>query len=227
MARPAKGYALDGEPVPGTTTVCGMLNKAALVGWAGKLCTEVAWRAGRAGEPLPHWAEVLYGTRDAAAAAGTLVHEAFEAHLHGRPIPVFPDSAIGTQAQQGFANALHWLRSSGFSVEAHERPLVSRQYRYGGTPDLLLRTENTVTLGDVKTGTIYPEMLLQMAAYRQLLRECDGIDSQGVHLVRFHRDYGDFAHHFFADDALDLGWEVFRRLLEMHPTLKQLEQRVK
>jgi hypothetical protein len=101
-----------------------------------------------------------------------LVHEAFEAHLHGHPIPAFPDSEIGTQAKQGFENALHWLRSSGFIVEAPERPLVARAYRFGGTPDMLLCAGEAVTLGDVKIGAIYPKMLLQLAAYGQRSRIC-------------------------------------------------------
>ena len=37
MSRPKAGYSVDGEPVPGTTTISGMLNKPALVAWAGKL----------------------------------------------------------------------------------------------------------------------------------------------------------------------------------------------
>ena len=41
MARPKQGYHNDaGHRVPGVTTVLGVLNKPALVGWAGKLCTE-------------------------------------------------------------------------------------------------------------------------------------------------------------------------------------------
>ncbi len=227
MARPRIGYSIDGEPVVGTTTVCGMLNKPALVGWAGKLCTDLAWRAGKAGEPMPKWNALLYDTRDAAADAGTLVHEAFEARLHNQPVPEFPDTDIGKAAKQGFANALHWLESSGMKVESHERPLVSLAYRYGGTPDAIMRNNDVVSLGDWKTGGIYAEMILQMAAYRQLLAECEGIKAVGVHLVRFSREHGDFNHHFFGDDALDMGWEVFKRLLEIAPTLKALEKRVK
>lgn len=227
MARPVHGYELDGEPVIGTTTLCGLLNKPALVGWAGKTCTEEAWRAGRDGQPKPKWGDILYGRRDAAANAGTLVHELFEAHLRCQPLPEVPDNEIGAAAMRGFANAKRWLEGAALVVESYEKPLVSRKYRYGGTPDALVISGGVVALGDWKTGGIHPEMIVQMAAYRQLLRECADMDVRGVHLVRFHREFGDFAHHYFDDDALDQGWTVFEGLLRLHGPLKQLEKRVK
>jgi hypothetical protein len=227
MARPVHGYELDGEPVVGTTTICGLLNKPALVGWAGKTCTDEAWRAGKDGAPKPKWGDILYGKRDDAASAGTLVHELFEAHLRGLPLPEVPDSPIGEAAQRGFANAQRWLEGSAMQITPHETPMVSRRYRYGGTPDALATSGEVVALGDWKTGGIYPEMLVQMAAYRQLLAECAGIEVRGVHLVRSHREFGDFAHHYFDDDALDQGWRVFAGLLAAYGPLKQLEKRVR
>ena len=229
MARPKHGYELDGEPVVGTTTVCGLLNKPALVGWAGKTCTEAAWRAGKAGDPLPRWGEILYGQRDDAASAGTLVHELFEAHLRGQPLPEVPDNKVGQAALQGFENAKRWLEGSALEIQPYEKPLVSRTYRYGGTPDALAKSRNSViSLTDWKTSRgIYAEMAIQMAAYRQLLKECADISVRGVHLVRFSRDYGDFTHHYLGDDVLDQGWVVFESLLRLHDPLKALEKRVK
>ena len=228
MGRPKAGYDIDGEPIPGTTTVCGLLNKPALVGWAGKTCTDFAWRAGKAGEPMPKWNAVLYGQRDDAATAGTLVHDLFEAHLRGTEPPPIPDNEIGTAARQGFANAKAWLEGSALLIESHERPLVSHQYRYGGTPDAIATNGDDIWLFDWKTSKgVYAEMILQMAAYRQLLAECEDTAVAGVHLVRFSRDYADFAHYSFANDLIDQGWEVFRRLLEIYRPLKALEARVK
>lgn len=229
MARPTKGYHLDGESVPGTTTICGLLAKPALIGWAGKLCTDTAWRAGKAGENMPQWTEVLYGTRDAAASAGTLVHELFDAYLRKQSLPVVPNTEIGAAAERGFTNARKWLEGSSLEIEPYEKPLVSRAFRYGGTPDALaMGADVGISLGDWKTSaSIYAEMLIQMAAYRQLLAEVENTHVQGVHLVRFARDTGDFSHHYFGDDALDLGWTVFSALLTLYPAFKQLEKRVK
>lgn|SRR5512139_18673 len=228
MARPKKGYATtDGRPVPGVTTICGLLNKAALVGWAGKTCTEAAWQLGREQQPMPKWTDLLYGTRDAAAEAGTLVHECFEARLRGMDPPALPDTDVGRAAAQGFANACHWLESSSLSVEPYEKPIVSEVWHFGGTPDAVAIHGDEWYLADWKTGGLYAEHLIQMAAYRLLLEAQEGIPVRGVHLVRFHRDHGDFSHHFFSPDALDDGWEIFHRLLDIHPRLARLEKRVR
>jgi len=229
MARPRQGYFIDGEPVPGVTTLCGLLNKPALVGWAGKLCTEAAWRVGREGGDMPKWTELLYGTRDAAASAGTLVHELFDAYLRGHALPEIPDTEVGAAARNGFENAKRWLDGSALEIEAYEKPLVSAAYRYGGTPDALaMSADGIIALCDWKTSAgVYAEMAVQMAAYRQLLREAADTVAHGVHLVRFSRDHADVTHHYFGDDVLDLGWDVFAGLLAAHGPLKQLEKRVK
>lgn len=228
MGRPTKGYHLNGEPVPGTTTICGMLNKPALVGWAGKLCTDVAWKAGRAGDDMPRWTDICYGTRDDAAAAGTLVHDLLDAYVRGNELPSIPVTAVGEAAQRGFANARQWIDGNAMKLIPHERPLVSAEYRYGGTPDLtMVNAQGVVYLGDYKTSAgVYPEMIIQMAAYRQLLQEVEGIEVAGLHLIRFSREHGDFAHHGFSSDIMDTGWNIFRSLLSINAPLKALEKRV-
>jgi hypothetical protein len=211
------------------TSICGLLNKPALVGWAGKLCTEAGWRAGKEGQPMPKWADICYGTRDAAADAGTLAHELFEAHLRKLPLPAVPDTPVGVAGYRGYENAVRWLDGSSMTIEPYEKPLVSERYRYGGTPDALATSKDRIlSLADWKTSAgVYPEMLIQMAAYRQLLSETQGTPVVGVHLVRFSRDHGDFAHYYFDDSALDTGWTIFQALLALYGPLKALEKRVK
>lgn len=223
MGRPTNGYInAAGDQIPGVTTVCGMLDKPALVGWAGKLCVAAGYEAGRNGEAPPRWNQVCYGKRDKAAEAGTITHDLFEQHLRGET----PEQHKNEGAWRGYLNAVHWLESSGMKIEPFERPLVSERYQYGGTPDALAHGRE-VCLADWKTGGIYPEHAIQMGAYRQLLRE-NGIDAPGgVHLVRFSRDHGDFTHHYFAPDALDLGWEVFLGLMEARRPLMKLKDRIK
>lgn len=171
MGRPRTGYFIDGEPVIGTTTVCGLLNKPALVAWAGKLATDVAWRAGKAGDPMPRWNDILYGTRDSAAESGTLVHEMFEARLRGQPLPILPDTAVGKAAQKGYENAVHWLDSSGLVIKPHERPLVSKSYRFGGTPDATMESQDggMLYLGDWKC--LLPAQTVQCATGELLSAE--------------------------------------------------------
>lgn len=229
MSRPAKGYSKrDGRPAPGTTTITGLVNKPALVGWAGKTCTLSAWEAGKRGDPMPQWTEILYGTRDTAAAAGTLCHELAESYIKGTPLPAVPDSETGKQAWNAFENFVKWIEGQHYVIKSHERPLVSEEYGYGGTPDATIHDGDTAFIADWKSSSaFYAENIIQGAAYRQLIHECEGIEVQGLHIVRFSREHGDFSHKFLASDALDTGWEVFRRLLDCYPLLKDLEKRVK
>jgi hypothetical protein len=72
VARPADGYRLkDNTKVPGASTVAKLISDpGGLLHWA--------WTEGLEGRDYRE-------TRDKAAGAGTLVHEAAEAWKHGRP----------------------------------------------------------------------------------------------------------------------------------------------
>jgi len=238
MGRPAHGYSTqDGRAVPGVTTIIGELAKPALVGWAGKTVGLAAvdhgaacYAAGKEGTrapAFPRWGEILYGKRDKAAADGTAAHNLFERHLNGEEVERSPHDSDG--AWQAFENAKLWLSTTGidFKVWSHERPMVHPSECFAGTPDAIARQDGKTWLADWKTGGLYPEHCIQMAAYRELLRECEGIEVEGCHLVRFHRDHGDFAHHFMAADALDQGWEIFHNLMDMRPHLLELRKRFK
>ncbi len=221
MARPRQGYAIDGEPIPGTTTLCGLLDKPALLFWAfkqGKLAEKGIITS-------------LYDKADEAKDAGTLAHELFEQHLKGSP-PERPTELDDVQASgwRAYDNAALWLSDTRLEVEAHERPLVSTLYRYGGTPDAVgVNSRGDAVLLDWKSGGsgLYPEHLLQMAAYRHLLHECENRPIVGAHLVKFQRDSGGFAHFWLDAADLDMAWSAFQHLIGLHPLMQRLKKRAK
>lgn len=230
MGRPAKGYfhPETGERLPGVTTVIGLLDKPALVGWAGKLCAEAGWQAAKRHEGVPYWRDICYGKRDKAASDGTRAHDLFERLLNGEDVTRSEDDSDG--AWNAFENAKAWKEglSIEFKVWPHERPLVDVGIGFAGTPDALGKEpDGTIRICDWKTGGVYPEQVIQMAAYRHLLKVVEGIEAKGAHLVRFHREHGDFHHHHYADDALDLGWKCFKELLPLYRNLKKLKERTK
>lgn len=229
MGRPAKGYfhPETGEKLPGVTTVLGLLDKPALVGWAGKLCAEAGWKAAKSGEGIPYWRDVCYGKRDKAAQDGTRAHDLFEQYLNGEIVTRSETDTDG--AWRAFENAKEWAEglSIKFHVWPHERPLVDIGMGFAGTPDALAKQGDSVMIADWKTGGVYKEQIIQLAAYRHLLKEVDGIEVSGAHLVRFHREHGDFHHHHYADDALDIGWNCFQELLPLYRHMKELEKRTK
>lgn len=210
--RPKSGYHDEqGTPLPGTTSITGRFgDKAALIGWAGKTCYLAGYEDAREGIGQRKWNDVLYGQRDKAADAGTLGHTLFDAFLRGVEAPEFDAPMdVRIQAQSAFENAKHWLTSSAIKIIPFEEPLVSKIHRYGGTPDALGETEHVLALMDWKTGSLYPDHVVQMAAYRHLLRECKGLRPKGAHLVRFPRDGKGFNHHYITSDQLDTGWQLF------------------
>ena len=224
----------DGTKVPGVTTICGMLDKPALVGWAGKTMQAWAevhgqqcWNAGKEGLDCPGmvgWNEILYGARDKAADFGTQVHELFEMKLKGETIRPEP---IPREVAQGLSNAMQWLESTALTVKPMETPMVSEEFKFGGTPDAVGLSMGRSYVMDWKTGkSIYPEVALQMAAYRQLLREA-GYNPEGAHVVVFSREHADFMHRFINADALDDAWTVFEALLEVRETWLEIQRRFK
>ena len=152
-------YTVDGVPVPGVTTVLGVLAKPALIGWANKM--------GLQGIDTSKYV-------DAAARAGTACHAMIEAHLKGETfVSDSYDSDTLTLAKNGYTKYINWEKGQKLEGVESELQLVSRK-GFGGTIDMYCILNGTPTLVDFKTNAsgIYPEMMHQTAgAYRLLLEE--------------------------------------------------------
>lgn len=213
--RPKGGYYLpDGERVPSVTTILGRFKESGgLIHWA--------WNLGMQGIDYRE-------ARDQAADAGTVAHDAVEAHLHGRPFDwnAVPEE-IRDRARTSFGAFLEWSEQTQLQVTHTEMPLVSEKYRFGGTIDgMLIRQKRSI--GDWKTSNaVYPEYLVQLAAYWHLWEENFPDDPilGGAHLLRFDKTYGDFSHRWWGE--LDRAWEAFLHLRELYEIDKELKQRAK
>lgn len=159
MGRPKEGYRLaDGTEAPGVTTITGRFKEAnGLIAWAHRLGKEgLDWRA----------------ERDAAGDVGTLAHDLIERFLAGAEvmdaIPGAQPEAIAAACQR-FLHWRNWYRQSNPTVVASEVSLVSEAHRFGGTLDAVVEMGGEYIIADWKTGKgIYPETLLQLAAYKLL-----------------------------------------------------------
>ena len=165
----------DGTRVPGTTTITGLLNKPALVRWANRLGLEGVDSAKYV---------------DSKASAGTLAHSLIEAHLTGESYNTYEYSRADIDAAaNSVAKWKEWESGHNLRVRGIEMQLVSEQYRYGGTCDVLCELDGKLTLIDIKTSGsgIWPEMRIQVAAYEQLLVEA-GYPVEQRMIVRVGRD---------------------------------------
>lgn len=210
-----KGYFLkDGTRVPSVTTVLGRFKDAGpLMYWA--------WQCGKDGKDFRE-------ERDRAADAGTLAHKAVEDFVHGAPVHIeSADLETRRRAQTAFEAFKEWAAQTQLRVDRTELPLVSEQYRFGGTFDAILMGSKRA-MGDWKSSNgIYPEYLAQLAAYGQLWRENfpeEPIDG-GFHLLRFDKTHGDFTHKWWGE--LDAGWKYFLALREAYEQDKELKARAK
>ena len=217
MARPKGGYkTADGTKIVGVTTLINRFQEVGgLLYWA--------FEQGKAAERGE--IEKLYDRRDTAAAYGTQVHNLVEAHISGKYLDL---SMSIPEVRQGFDNYLSWERDSKIKIDKQEIPLVSEKYGYGGTLDAPGHdSQGRRIIADWKTSDkVYPNHLLQLAAYGQLWNENypDDPVTGGFHLCKFSKTFGDFAHFHFAE--LDDAWKQFKLFLQCYQIDKRLKKRV-
>ena len=193
MPTPRAGYFLaDGTKVPGVTTILSRWKgSGGLLQWA--------FKQGQSG------ARSLYDERDKAADIGTLAHSMVEHRLTGRD----PANALAGQpedycvkARTAYAAFDAWMSQTQAKVISAEEPMVSERYKFGGTPDVVLRMpDGRLALGDVKTSNgIYRDYLMQVAAYGILWDENhEEKITGGFHIMRFSKEAPDFEHRYFAE----------------------------
>jgi hypothetical protein len=148
----------NGEIVPGTTTITGLLAKNALIKWSNDL--------GLKGISVGSYV-------DDKAMIGTLAHEMILAHLSKRE-PETEDYSKNQidAAENSFLSYLEWEKQHLVTPILTEFQAVSETHKYGGAFDFYGSIDDTLEVVDFKTGSgIYDEMWLQVAAYGQLIKE--------------------------------------------------------
>ncbi len=171
--------AEDGKFWSVTTIVSGGLPKPVLVNWAKKfVATYAVDNVGKLNallEPdrngnVDHegaigWLkESPYRDRDKKGALGTLIHDAAEAYILGKPMPPWTEEMHPRMEQ-----FLQFLRDwePNYLDGMVEAPVYNRAERYAGTLDGICELGGRRVLIDYKTGKhVYPETALQLAAYR-------------------------------------------------------------
>lgn len=104
--------------------------------------------------------------RDSAANLGTVIHGFLEAQVLGQPTPEFTDE------QRPFVEAFgRFLDDWQPEYEATELTVANTEVGYAGTLDFIAHLPaigSGLLMGDYKTGkSVYPEVGLQLAAYRR------------------------------------------------------------
>lgn len=213
MATQKGGYhTKDGVKVPSVTTVLSRFKEAGgLIHWA--------WQLGKEGKDYRD-------VRDEAADCGTMAHEAVEHWIKGLEWKwVYPEQEKTKRAQKAYNAFLEWANQTQLKVTHTEVALVSEKHKFGGTLDAML-IQGKRSLGDWKTSNkVYPEYLVQVAAYGILWEENfpDQPIEGGYHLLRFDKEYGDFHHSWWSE--LESAKRAFLLLREAYEIDKELKKR--
>lgn len=212
----ARGHVVyklaDGTVVPGTTTICNLLDKPALGPWHN--------RKGLEGVDTTKYTDPLKGV-------GTLTHARILAEVSGKPLTEDLDEYSKREidlSDNAMLKFYAWQKRHEMGeIVLCEKPLVSEAYRFGGTPDHYGLIDGLLTLPDYKTGSgIYFESLLQVAAYRQLVQET-GHRVERVLIVNIGRtEDEEFEEREYPLRKLDKAWRLFLCLREIYDLKHEL-----
>jgi hypothetical protein len=194
-------YTKAGVLVPGVTTVLGVLNKPALVSWANNL--------GLNGIAVREYVDVL-------AEIGTIAHAMILAHHKNEKFDTtnIPADLID-KAENCLISYFNWEKGHKVEPVLCEQRIVSEDFAFGGTLDLLAKVDGVLTLLDYKTGRgIYPEHFYQMAAYRVLSQEA-GYHPAAVRILQVGRSEDEgFSEQTLEDTSKE--WEIFKHCLGIY-----------
>ncbi len=201
----------DGERLPGVTTVINELgwNKNMLIAWSRR--------------------EALAGNdpdkiKNEAARPGTLMHSFIEGHIKGEKVDTvdFTENQIELAKNSYFA-FVEWERAMKPKYLGTEIQLVSEKYRFGGTADMIGEIGGELVLCDWKSSKgIYPEMTIQIAAYKVAYEEMN--PGKKVHhggILRLDRETSAYDYHDISSKKMEWGWEVFQHCLALYALKKK------
>lgn len=211
MARPKYGYKLeDGTRVPGVTTIIGRFkNSGALINWA----------YDRGLNNLP-----LYEAIREASDIGHEAHDMVEAFV----LTGNEQMSSNDKVNQAYRSFREFWNATKIHVFSTETSMVSEKYRIGGTIDAVGRKENgECILVDWKTsGAIYPDYVLQIAAYMLLWNEkYPEYEIKSGYICRFSKNFPDFEARYFGN--LELEAKAFLGMVELYGQMKSIEARVR
>jgi len=198
----------DGAVVPGVTTILGVLNKPALVKWANNL--------GLIGIDSSKYV-------DEKAAIGTLAHQMIADYLRGKETDTSEYSKVQIdQAENATLSFFEWEKTHHVEPILIEEPMVSEQYKFGGTIDCLGKINGSLCLLDFKTSSgVFPEMMVQVVAYRQLLTE-HGHKVDQTTILRIGRTPDEGFEERLVNDV-ERRWQIFQHCLEIYRLQKEVK----
>jgi hypothetical protein len=217
-----KTFWRDGKRLPSPSAVVNRFKDAGgLIYWANQ----------RGLEGL-----TLDDARDVVTTPGTITHAMIEADIRGRDFDRehwdmlikqhnLDYDAIWSAANSAWTAYQSWRTSSKLELLASEVSMVSDRHAFGGTFDAVA-VHDRLALIDWKTGSLYPDHLIQMGGYVVLWEENMSERLDGIALLSVSKDHGGFTHVEFPRDAMQIAVDQFLALLECYRRDKILKRMV-
>lgn len=176
-------YKLDGKRLTGVTTIIGILDKPALIGWASNQAVEYITGKAKYNRKENIYkitkAELENGRkawcikRDKAGDIGTEVHNLIElyvkAQINGNR---FEANHKDERVIKMFEKFKEWAEEENIKFLLSEQKLYSRKHWFAGTVDLVFEKDGKKYIGDIKTARdIYKTNYIQMGGYDIMLEE--------------------------------------------------------
>lgn len=190
---------------------------------------------------------------DEATNVGKIAHAWIEEYIHASMIPdieqaiaaktsIFGKLPDDPQAANCCLAAINWMDNHTIRWIHTEKKIYSREYRYAGTMDGLCLANScnnpnccksyfsdALTLADWKTSNaLYPEMLLQTAAYQNAYSEEHGVFITHRWVIRLGKEEAQFEP-WHIDSLTDhrMDFEAFRDALALTRSIKAVKLRLK
>jgi len=155
-----------------------------------------------------------------AGASGTAVHEWAEAFINGED-PALPKDK---NVLNGVTAFMKWVGENKIKFTACEKLVYSKKLDYVGLMDASGKIKGKNYVIDFKTSKyIYNEHRYQTAAYLMADEEESGVKYDGIYLVKFDKETGEFEPHLFdSREDIDKDFEAFKGLLAVKKREKEL-----
>lgn len=205
-------YNKNGQIVPSVTTVIGRFKESSgLIWWA--------WDCGMKGI---NYTQV----RDEAAIVGTILHDMIEASIKKIEFKESDyDKNFAERAKIPFEAFRKWHGRSNVILSEAEISLISEEYQYGGMLDALPNGNELYVIDWKSTKRIYPDHIVQVAAYRQLWNENNPVNrAEDGHIVRFDKETGAFQHMYLPKKNLDRGFTAFLHMRLLYDSIREVDK---
>ena len=203
----------SGKVCPGVTTLIGGQlgwNGAVLQAWTRKCCMN--------GD------DPTLISKDAAD-SGTAGHLLIECYIKGTEpdLSAFTESQI-SRGRVAFEAFKGWNSKQSFKFVHTELSVVSELFEYGGSIDLIAQDGDDLVLIDIKTSkSVYPEHILQLAAYSTAFREQEGKCITSYHILQLSKTGGGYSDHIISPAKISVAWQAFlccRKLYDLQKLIK-------